>query len=122
MVLDVIVSPYNHGRFNFGMGAGATLFAEDEQLQTDLAAAGWQVTLEHVPSVDESQPEITCAIELDRRLAHRVGRARRRGAFPLVFAGDCNSCLGTVAGIGPEGLGVVWFDAHSDFDTPENNV
>jgi arginase len=32
------------------------------------------------------------------------------------------SCLGTVAGLGPLDLGVVWFDAHADFDTPEDNL
>ena len=41
--------------------------------------------------------------------------------FPLVFAGNCNSGLGTTAGAGPQGLGVVWFDAHADFDDPEEN-
>jgi arginase len=40
---------------------------------------------------------------------------------PLVLAGNCNSALGTTAGIGAENLGVVWFDAHADFDDPEEN-
>ena len=34
----------------------------------------------------------------------------------------CSSCLGTVAGLGsPTALGVVWFDAHGDFNTPETS-
>jgi arginase len=42
------------------------------------------------------------------------------GGFPLVLSGVCSSCLGTVAGLGsPDDLGVVWFDAHGDFNTPE---
>jgi arginase len=47
------------------------------------------------------------------------------GAFPLVLAGNCNSCLGTAAGLGHTGaapLGVVWFDAHADFDTPDRSL
>jgi arginase len=44
------------------------------------------------------------------------------GAVPLVLAGGCMSALGTVAALGPEGLGVVWLDAHADFDTPDDNV
>ena len=32
------------------------------------------------------------------------------------------SSVGTVAGTGAEGLGVVWLDAHADFDTPEDNL
>ena len=60
-------------------------------------------------------------IQLVRRLAAHVQRATADGAFPLVLAGNCNSCLGTTAGIGADDLGVVWFDAHADFDDPEEN-
>jgi arginase len=54
-------------------------------------------------------------------LAEQVSSAIRSNRFPIVLAGNCNSCLGTVAGIGPSRLGVVWFDAHGDF-TPETTV
>ena len=58
-----------------------------------------------------------------RRLAQRVAAARERGAFPLVLGGNCVSCLGTTAGVGGgKDLGVVWLDAHADFDTPEDNL
>jgi arginase len=40
---------------------------------------------------------------------------------PLVLAGACMSALGTVAGIGADDVGIVWLDAHADFDTPEDN-
>lgn len=96
------------------MGLGATMLAEDEQLRAPRSS----VSVEHVPPVDEGRGEIARVIELDRRFAHRVRAARRRGTFPLVLAGNCNSC----PGIGSDGLGVVWFDAHADFDTPEDNL
>jgi arginase len=38
----------------------------------------------------------------------------------LVLAGNCNSCLGTLVGL--ENPGVVWFDAHGDFNTPETTI
>jgi arginase len=38
------------------------------------------------------------------------------------LASNCNSALGTTAGLGRADLGVVWFDAHADFDTPEDNL
>lgn len=75
-----------------------------------------------VPPVDETQPEVARTFQLTRRLAQRVAPARERNAFPLVLGGNCVSCLGTTAGVGDgEGLGVVWLDAHADFDTPEDN-
>jgi arginase len=78
--------------------------------------------VEVVAAGDPAQPEAARVIELDRRLADHVRAAVADGAFPLVLAGDCNSCLGTVAGVGARGLGIVWFDAHPDFDTPEESL
>lgn len=39
--------------------------------------------------------------------------------FPIVLAADCVSSLGMVKGLPHEELGVVWYDAHGDFNTPE---
>jgi len=43
------------------------------------------------------------------------------GATPLVLGGDHSIAIGTVGGAAGAGgsLGVVWFDAHGDFNTPE---
>ena len=42
------------------------------------------------------------------------------GEFPLVLGGDHSIAIGTAAGAvtADESLGVVWFDAHGDFNTP----
>jgi arginase len=54
-----------------------------------------------------------------RLLAECVGSAVGDNRFPLVLAGNCNSCVGTLAGMGASRAGIVWFDAHGDFNTPE---
>jgi arginase len=43
-----------------------------------------------------------------------------------VLSGNCHSCLGTLAGLQaeqalghPRRTGIVWFDAHADFNTPD---
>ncbi|MBX0323091.1 arginase [Halomicroarcula sp. F13] len=43
------------------------------------------------------------------------------GEFPLVLGGDHSIAIGTVAGAADpdESLGIVWFDAHGDFNTPQ---
>jgi len=42
-----------------------------------------------------------------------------RNQFPLIFSGDCLNSIGAVKGLITEaGMGVVWFDAHGDFNTP----
>jgi arginase len=119
--LRIIACPFHNGLRNVSMGAGATRLATDDVLLGGIEAAGWTLEHDEIPPVDESDPEIVRVIELIRRLAVRVQDAIVEGAFPLVLAGNCNSCLGTTAGAGSQGLGVVWFDAHADFDDPEEN-
>ena len=66
--------------------------------------------------------EIQTAFELYRQLAERVCAARREGRFPLVLSDNCGSGIGTVAGVGTARLGVIWFDGHGDFNTPETTA
>jgi arginase len=118
--LRLITWPYHAGLRDVSVGAGAAALARDEGLHAALAAAGCTVAGETIPPVDETLPEVARIFELDRRLARRVAAAQDDGAFPLVLAGNCGSCLGTVAGAGARGA--VWLDAHADFDTPEDNL
>lgn len=118
--LRLIAWPYHAGLRDVSVGLGASALARDDEVRAALATGGWAVTGETIPPVDETLPEVARIFELDRRLAVRVAAARADGAFPLVLAGNCCSCLGTVAGSGAPG--VVWFDAHADFDTPDDNL
>jgi arginase len=61
-------------------------------------------------------------MELNRLLAEQVRSAISNKMFPVVLAGNCNSCLGTLAGIDQSQLGILWFDAHGDFNTPETTI
>jgi arginase len=108
--LRLISWPFDLGDEGVGVGAGPRALMGDEE--------GWDV----VPGVDERQPMIGRVFELNRRLATRVRAAVEDGAFPVVLAGNCNSCLGTVSGLRPGHIGVVWFDAHADFDTTDDNL
>jgi arginase len=115
--LRLIAWPYHAGLRDVSMGLGPTVLAADAELLDALGSPPVEV----VPPVDESQPEVARIFELDRRLAQTVRGARSAGDFPIVLAGNCASSIGTVAGAGA-GCGVVWFDAHADFDTPEDNL
>lgn len=58
-------------------------------------------------------------------LAATVAAMRKAGSFPLALLGDCNGALGMIAGLqraGARRLGMVWFDAHADFNTPETTL
>lgn len=119
--LRIISCPFHNGLRNVSMGAGAATLSTGDALLAGIHAAGWEPEHDEIQPVDESDPEIVRVIELIRSLRASVADAVSNGAFPLVFAGNCNSCQGTTAGAGPQDLGVVWFDAHADFDDPEEN-
>lgn len=71
----------------------------------------------------EGLAEMARIFELDRRLATTVSKQRDAGRFPLVIASNCISSVGTVGGCGDgRRLGVLWLDAHADFDVPEDNL
>lgn len=42
-------------------------------------------------------------------------------AFPLILGGDCSVLLGSLHGLQRDGLGLVFIDAHSDFNTEETS-
>ena len=119
--LRLLASPYHDGLESVDRGRGPTRLLEAAHASGALTALQVPVSVETVGPVDPASPEAARVFVLSRRLAERVRSAVTDGAFPIVLAGDCNSCLGTVAGCGTEGLGVVWFDAHADFDSPEDS-
>jgi arginase len=57
----------------------------------------------------------------NRGLAEAVREAKSKGHLPVSIAGGCNSSLGVVAGLHDSELGLMWFDAHADAETPETS-
>jgi arginase len=51
-------------------------------------------------------------------VASAVADARADGDLPLVLGGDHTVAIGTANGLDGE-TGILWFDAHGDFNTPE---
>jgi arginase len=69
----------------------------------------------------ESRPvpnEVADSFDVIRSVSSAVSEAVEDGRFPLVLAVNCFTSLGTVTGVGRD-VGVVWFDAHGDFHTPD---
>ena len=64
-----------------------------------------------------------------RHLADIVADQRRRGLFTLGLLSNCNGLMGMLAGLQRSGptsrplrVGLVWIDAHGDFNTPETTL
>ncbi len=84
------------------------------------------LTVPHAEERDPDESEQTNAKYLAEvesvctRLADEVTDTLGDGALPLVLGGDHSIAIGTLAGASRESdIGAVWFDAHSDVNTPE---
>jgi arginase len=42
--------------------------------------------------------------------------------LPIVLAGSCDAAIGVVAALGGGRCGIVWIDAHADFNTPQSSA
>jgi len=65
--------------------------------------------------------EVADSFDVIRSVRSAVAETVAEGRFPLVLAVNCFTALGTVAGVG-RAVGVVWFDAHGDFHTPDSTT
>jgi arginase len=121
MSISLIVVPYSLGHHNTGTGAGPSLLIE-AGVDDLLVQAGFDVLVDAVEYVAPAPHEIAGVVEVNTLLAEKVRRAGEDGSLPIVLAGNCNQCLGTLAGLDPNGIGVIWFDAHGDYHTPETST
>jgi arginase len=105
---QLFIVPYDSGHKGLRMGAGPLRL----RAEIDLPAT-------EIEDTADFQCENVTAFRLYRQLAARI--AQHRDAMPVVFSGNCGAAIGTAAGIGIQDLGIIWFDAHGDFNTPETS-
>jgi arginase len=114
------------GRRGVDMGPSAIRYAG---LGERLAALGipaedWGNVFTHVrETMDAGDPNARFLGEIREtceRIAERVRSAVEQGSIPLVLGGDHSVAVGTIGGLASlHGLGgVLWFDAHTDLNTP----
>ncbi len=124
--IRLLAVPYEIGAPRMGVGRGPERLLE-AGAEKALGSHGARVGLE-VIELQEHQRDASGAseagagFELIRLVAARAGEAIADGAFPVLLSGSCFAGLGMVAGMGESSPGVVWFDAHGDFNTPDSSV
>jgi arginase len=99
-------------------GLGALL----QRLGHDVRDAGdvFSPVAEALEVKDEALRYVDEILESCAALADRVEQAASAGRVPVVLGGDHSIALGTIAGLCrvARRVGVVYFDAHGDFNTP----
>ncbi len=120
--VSVIAVPYELDRHRYGVGRGPERLLECGAAEA-LAASGATVEIEVIELARDFASEVAACFELIRQVRERVDAAIGKGAVPVVLSGSCCfAALGVVAGLEERAPGVVWFDAHGDFNTPETTT
>jgi arginase len=114
----LLAAPYDSGHRDVRMGAGPLALLR--------AGAAERVRADDVGVLEPAggwRAELATAFELHRLIAAEVAGAVGAGQVPLLLSGNCNGTLGVLAGLSATGrrVGLLWLDAHGDFNTPEED-
>jgi arginase len=128
MKIQFLLVPYDSGRREWRMGRGPS-FLLRHGVGSAIRSLGNEVDAEYVEpgGADNPNPpaptEIATTFSLYRQLADRIRVARGAGAMPIVLGGNCGVTLAAVAAApDPQKIGVLWLDAHADFNTPDTTA
>jgi len=128
MQIDLIGVPIDlgAGRRGVDMGPSAIRYAH---LQNKLEELGYaiedkgniEVPIQEMCKItDPKLKYIDCIIPMGRRVGGAVATSVQGGRFPLVLGGDHSLSVGSIRGAAKyKKLGVIWVDAHADFNTHE---
>jgi arginase len=132
--VSILGVPLGYGASMAGvdMGPAALRVA---RLNERIARLGYSVhdlgdlQLERPQSLPESEEKLKYVREINKaceQLAGEVERILEAGELPLVLGGDQSIAIGSFAGVASfckkrqETLGLIWFDAHADMNTPDS--
>ena len=128
MQIDIIGVPIDLGadRRGVDMGPSAIRYA---LLQQELEKLGYivedrgnvEVPIAEMCAITNPKLKyIDCIVPMSRRVAGAVATSVQSGNLPIVLGGDHSLSLGSIRGAAKhKKIGVLWVDAHADFNTHE---
>ena len=128
MNIDLVGVPidYGSGRRGVDMGPSAIRYAG---LSASIQGLGHSVidlgnvsvpVCETCDPCEENLRYLECILPICHELADRVASSVAGGGLPVVLGGDHSLALGSISGAARNRrLGVIWIDAHGDFNTHE---
>jgi arginase len=128
MHIELIGVPidFGAGRRGVDMGPSALRYAG---LRESLESLGHRVfdrgnievpLPETSPASESALRHLSSIVAVAKRLSHEVSAVIQANQFPLTLGGDHSLSLGSVRGAARhKNLGLIWIDAHGDFNTSE---
>lgn len=128
--VGVIINPFNGDRAGPETDADAAAMLDDELYRT-IAAAGGRVARTYQVQLDAAEQQAYGRWNrfglASGHLADAAARNTRDGLLNLGLYKNCSSLLGMLGGLRhasdpPRRIGLVWIDAHGDYNTPETTL
>jgi arginase len=133
--IKILGVPLDLGQTRRGVDMGpsairaAGLQARLREMGLEVEDAGdLTVVIPETQTLDDSRARYLHEIAaVCRRAAKHIGEVLEEGRVPIILGGDHSVAVGTIAGgvrhfrRQKESLGLIWFDAHADCNTPETS-
>jgi arginase len=111
-------------RFRGLAGAGGALL--DAGIQERLQSVGVTVDrVDVVPAGETSGDPIEDLARINLNMAQAVRATVADGVFPVLVGGNCSHIVGVLSGLQQahgQRIGLLWLDAHGDFNTPGTSL
>jgi arginase len=121
MMMTVLMIPYDSGHEGVRLGSGPRYLVDNGAVEL-LRRFGHAPSVETIRDVCDLPSEIGTTFRVCGKLATRVRDIQSGDAMPVVLSGNCFVAVGAVAGLGASDTGVIWCDAHGEYNTPETTM
>jgi arginase len=118
--IQIIAVPYHLDKERVGMGRGPEAYLNAGVVE-QLRSAGNEVESEILLLKNEFNNEKKFLLALNQRIAEKVRQMASKNLFPFILSGNCNATIGAISALNPDEAGLIWFDAHGDFNTPDTS-
>jgi arginase len=116
--IKFISVPYDSAHFNERMGAGPSHII-NKGLIHKFKSGKRNVSYKEILLKENFPAEVASTFRLLSLLKTEIIKATEEQSFPVVLSGNCCATVGVIAGLNSRDVGVAWFDAHGDCETPE---
>ncbi len=131
--VSILGVPLGYGASMAGVDMGPSALRV-ARLHQRIAQLGYEVTdlgdirlgrPQSPPETNETLKYLSEISDACEQVATEVQTILTAEQFPLIIGGDHSIAIGSVAGVASyyreqkQGLGLIWFDAHADMNTPE---